>query len=298
MNLNCHSVGKTFETTPRLLLSLLATTTYLGQVDLMKEVLTMILRTVGPWTICRYLNFAIGDGLGPEEWIGQAREPTYGIEQVARRLHFEEDGEVADLTPARPWSARSSIDSDTKVEDDEQIVRDAGRNRRTSRPSPLSFGDSPSSTSQLEDDSAEDEEIGAHLPHFYGFASDKIGEACCCFLTRWGVDILHREMTFADIAKSGRQPPWRVFATGGLHAKFIRALLSSDQLFVKDEMDRYKAARKILELRRREWQEDSVGDLGVSNQNELDSEEEEEEDEVELEKVFTDGIYYTHMVCT
>lgn len=265
----------------------------------MKEVLTIILRTVGPWTLCRYLNFAIGEGIGEEEWRGQAKEPAWGLQRVARSFRIEEDGEGPADTRNRMRSARSSTDStgsSIKIEDDEQILRDAGRNRRASRPSPLSFGDSPSSNSVL-GESIEEEDIQSQLPHFYGFASDKIGEACCCFLTRWGLDILRRELKFGNPAETGKQPPWRVFASGGLHAKFIRALLSSDQLFVKDEMDRYKAARKVLDLRRREWEEDSAGDLGTSAQNELDSEGEEEEDEIEMEKVFTDGIYYTHMVC-
>lgn len=299
-NTNLRGDGRFYVTSPRLLLSLLATTIYLGQADLMKEVMTMILRTVGPWTINRYLSFAVGEGLGEVEWPTQADEPAYGMHRAARSCHVEEDEEDAAPNSRRPWSARSSTDStssNTKVEDDEQILRDAGRSRRTSRPSPLSFGDSPSSTSQLED-STEDDEIEAQLPHFYGFASDKIGEACCCFLTRWGLDILKREVAFDKSTETNAQPPWRVFAYGGLHAKFIRALLSSDQLFVRDEMDRYKAARKVLDLRRREWEEDASGDLGVSPQTELDSEDEEEEDEVELGKVFTDGIYYTHMVRT
>ena len=293
--------GHSFDTSPRFLLSLLATTTYLGQDELMKEVLTMILRTVCPFTLCRYINFAIGDGLGDEEWRGQTKEPAPGIKHVARRLHIEEEGQtVTAPAPGRFRSARSSTDStgsNIKIDDDEQIPRNSGGSRRTSRPSPLSFDDSHSSTGQIED-SVEDEELEAHMPHFYGFASDKIGEACCCFLTRWGLEILDREAKFPSPAMTGEEPPWRVFASGGLHAKFVRALLSSDQLFVKDEMTRYKAARKILDLRRRESQEDATGDLGLSVARiELDSEGgEEEEDEIELEKVFTDGIYYTHMV--
>lgn len=289
----------TYLASPRLLLSLLATTIYLGQVGLMKEVLTTILRTIGPATICRYLNFAIGDGVGEEEWDGQTDEPAQGLGNVAR--HFRSVATLAEggdddllgagLNPSRHGrSNRSSTDStgsNVKVEDDEIITRDSGR--RSSRPSPLSFGGSPSSAG------AETDGGDTHLPHFYGFASDKIGEACCCFLSRWGLDILDRESKL-PLPTEG-DVPWRVFASGGMHAKFVRALLSSDSLFVKNEMERYNAARKVLDLRRREWEEDCAGDLGVApGQAEMDSEEDWEEDEVELEKVFTDGIYYTHMV--
>jgi hypothetical protein len=92
-----------------------------------------------------------------------------------------------------------------------------------------------------------------------------------------------------------------VFGKGGLHAKFIRALLSSDSFFVESEMGRYKAARKVLELRRRAREDISAGDLGASPSSipigeGEDEDDEEWEDEEEMEKVFTDGIYYTHMV--
>lgn len=293
----------TYLATPRGLLSLLATTIYLGQVGLMKEVLTTILRTIGPATICRYLNFAIGDGIGEEEWDGQTEQSAQGLESVARRFRsvskteVEAGGELlgAGLDSTRHRrSNRSSTDStssDVKVEDDDIITRDAGR--KSSRPSPLSLGGSPNSATTEAEGEGLDQ---SHLPHFYGFASDKIGEACCCFLSRWGIDILHREVKL-PAEHPDDDVPWRVFASGGVHAKFVRALLSSDSLFVKNEMERYSAARKILDLRRREWEEDSGGDLGVAaSQTELDSEEDWEEDEVELEKVFTDGVYYTHMV--
>lgn len=284
--------------TPRLLLSLLATTNYLGQTGLMNEVLHTILRTIGPATLRRYLNFAIGDGIGEEEWDGQTGEAAHEIEHVARRFTLRPaDDDNVTGGDQRIRSARSSTDStgsNTKlvVEDDEEfIVRDS--NRRTSRPSPLSLGDT-----------SHDEDADNHegMPHFYGFPADKIGEACCCFLSRWGLDILNQEIKHDSSSNPNTQTPWRVFAAGGIHAKFLRALLSSDALFVKNEMERYQTARKVLDLRRRDWEGASAeaGDLGVAAPAHSDEssqgDEEWEEDEVELEKVFTDGIYYTHMV--
>jgi hypothetical protein len=271
-----------------MLLSLLATTIYLGHSSLLKEVLSLILRTIGPGTLGRYLNFAVGDGIGEEEWDGQTEEGAKGLEDVAKPLVPELRAHSDSHDGRKRRSARSSTDSTaSNVKSDEEELKSEGpvHGRRLSRPSPLSF-EPTSPLDSVDSDSA-------NLPHFYGFASDKIGEACCCYLTRWAGELLFQETKF----DSDREPPWRVFAHGGIHAKFLRALLSSDTLFVVHEIDRYKAARKILDLRRR-GKEDG-GDLGMSHmtiENDQDEDEDDWEDEEELEKVFTDGIYYTHMV--
>lgn len=280
--------------TPRLLLSLLATTIYLGHSSLLREVLSLILRTIGPGTIERYLSFAVGGGIGDEEWDGQTEEGARGLEDVAKPLAREMRHSSAGSSPRKGRRARNSTDSaiSTGKSDDEELKSEGpghglglGSGRRRSKPSPLSFEPSSPLDSHETDDEA--------LPHFYGFASDKIGEACCCFLTRWGTEILTQEAKLDE-----DDPPWRVFARGGIHAKFVRALLSSDSLFVRNEMDRYRAARKVLDLRRRGKEDE--GDLGMSQLSMATGSEEDDsdwEDEEELEKVFTDGIYYTHMVC-
>lgn len=279
---------RTHLTSPRLLLSLLATTIYLGHSALLREVLSLILRTIGPGTIGRYLSFAVGDGIGDEEWDGQTGEGARGLEDVAKPLVPELRVRSESHDGPKRRSARSSTDSTgSNVKGDEEELKSEGpgHGRRPSRPSPLSFDPSSSLDSHDSD--------SANLPHFYGFASDKIGEACCCYLTRWGGELLSQESKFDP----DQEPPWRVFAHGGIHAKFLRALLSADALFVVKEIDRYKAARKVLDLRRR-GKEDG-GDLGMSQMTIENSQEEDEddwEDEEELEKVFTDGIYYTHMV--
>jgi hypothetical protein len=273
--------------TPRFLLSLLATTIYLGHSSLLRQTLGLLLRTVTPVTISRYLSFAVGDGIGEEEYDGQTDECARGLEDVAIPLVADTEGG----TTRSKGRARTSTDSTAsassgRTDEEEQKSEGhtglaSGTTRRTSRPSPLSFDQEP----ELEDDT------DSLMPHFYGFSSDKLGEACCCFLSRWGVDILHQEIKFDESS------PWRVFASGGIHAKFIRALLSSDSFFVDSEMGRYRAARKVLDLRRR-GREDH-GDLGASPQSVMmgaEEDEEEWEDEEEMEKVFTDGIYYTHMV--
>lgn len=285
--------------TPRLLLSLLATTIYLGHSALLREVLSLVLRTIGPATIERYLSFAVGDGIGYEEWNGQTEEGARGLEDVAKSLVPGMRDESDTPSPRKARRARSSTDSATSMakSDDEELKSEGpghglglglGNGRRRSKPSPLSFEPS----SPLDSHDTEDEGDISALPHFYGFASDKIGEACCCFLARWITEILNEEATFDQ-----EEPSWRVFSRGGIHAKFLRALLSSDTLFVKNEMERYRAARKVLDLRRRGKEDE--GDLGMSHLSiagESEDDEDDWEDEEELEKVFTDGIYYTHMV--
>lgn len=152
-------------------------------------------------------------------------------------------------------------------------------------------------------------ETGSNLSFSYGSVSDKIGEACACWLARWGADMLALEQEAGGFSKkpvpytpvatlqraicrrstaSGwraplsdvndfphPQPPliWR---RGGLTATWIRALISSDLLFVKSERERYDLAKAVVELRRNE---------GIL-----------EEEEAEWAKVFTEGIYYANMV--
>lgn len=129
----------------------------------------------------------------------------------------------------------------------------------------------------------------------YGAVSDKIGEAAACWLARWGPDMLaHEEALMKEIPVSevGTRPsslPVRakgsavslpkvptVWRRGGLNPKWIRALVSSDALFVKGERERYDFAKSVVDLRR------ATG---------IDSEEEDE-----WTRMFSTGIYYLHMV--
>ena len=133
------------------------------------------------------------------------------------------------------------------------------------------------------------------MPHFYGFASNKLGEACTCWLGRWGVDILNIELSLPSL------PAVRIWTHRGLPASFVRAVLSADTFFVKDEMERYTFARKVLDLRRKGWEVEMEGQGDLSMSESIAETEGEgwdlwEEDEEELAKVFADGVYYTHMV--
>lgn len=138
-------------------------------------------------------------------------------------------------------------------------------------------------------------ESSSDMPHFYGFASNKLGEACTCWLGRWGVDILEIELTLSS------PPPVRIWAHRGLPASFVRAVLSADTFFIKNEMERYTIVRKVLDLRRKGWEVEMEGKGDLSTNESIAETEGEawqlwEEDEEELAKVFADGVYYTHMV--
>jgi len=242
----------------------------------MREVLALILRTVGPWTVMRYLDFAIGHGLGEEEWDGQTEAGARGLEELGRTMRVRRESEISDP-------------EDMKGGDENGKVGGPDLARAVSHSSTFTLRGTPrlgmTITSQHEDSTTPDDpEL---LPHFYGFASNEIGEACICYLSRWGMDLLVHEL-----ANPGSPP---IFGHRGLPARFVAALLGTDLFWVKDEMERYRAARKILDLRRRGWQEemDGRGDLSGG----VDEEDRDwEEDEVEMGKVFAEGIHYTHIV--
>ncbi|KAJ8473721.1 hypothetical protein ONZ51_g7701 [Trametes cubensis] len=94
--------------TPRFLLSLLATATFLSMPSVASQALSAILRTVGPHTVVRYLNFAIGRGIGPpdeavidSDQYEHEDSPAVGLEQVAELIQEEDasfDSSV-DVTP-------------------------------------------------------------------------------------------------------------------------------------------------------------------------------------------------------
>lgn len=249
----------------------------------------MVLRTVGPTTIGRYLSFATGGGIGEEEWPGQNADGAKGLEEVAQKIKVhEESEEEEDLD-----SAAAKLSSTTLSDDGAKIgdipYQDSPSDRST-----------PTITQALRASDggrrANEGFDASRLPHFYGFASNKIGEACMCWLTRWGVDLLNIESA-VNQANEGI----RIWSHRGLPATFLRAVLSADSFFVDNEMDRYRIARKVMDLRRKGWEEemDGRGDLSSIQESLAESEEgweEWEEDELELAKVFADGIYYTHMV--
>lgn len=250
--------------TPRFLLSLLATAIYLSIPSVAGQSLKHILTTVGPTTVIRYLNFAIGKGIGPEE--ANAPEAAAGLEHLAE-IPKPDASDVASISSR--LTSLPMEDDETRKEDPAEAVYD--------------------------EDSKEDPADERHF--IYGGVSDKVGEAAACWLTRWGYDMLTYEedecSTTAVISGSPLnklshnssstaafpqvlQPIPLIWRRGGLDARWARAILSSDLLFVRGERERYEMARAVLELRRQD---------GVDG-----------EEEKEFFELFENGIHLMHMV--
>ncbi|KAI0735694.1 hypothetical protein C8Q76DRAFT_288408 [Earliella scabrosa] len=326
--------------TPRFLLSLLATAVYLSIPSVASQALSAIVRTVGPHTAVRYLNFAIGRGIGPSHDLGTGNdgvdhesEAATGLEDVAELIKdddpsasYESIDVIADLLPQQEDNRAAPT------------VNSSGTLRREGSKHSHSFDGPPDSDTDSENDAGADSDAGkdadargrpeTHPPEpcaYYGAVSDKVGEAAACWLARWGVDILRHEqqaLASSEAEKSkdviwspgpreaqcagdrpGSAPPeipgsrfggkgkaaggksvvapilWR---RGGLGARWVRGILSSDAFFVRGEKERYEIARSVVEMRRAARDDDESG-------------ESEGEEEAEFEKLFREGIYYANV---
>ncbi|KAG6852517.1 hypothetical protein C0991_011264 [Blastosporella zonata] len=263
--------------TPRFLLSLLATAVYLSIPFLASQALSSILSTVGPHTVLKYLNFAIGSHIGLLDRDSGEPEAAVGLESVAHLIEYE----------------RSVLDTSS--------IRDESILEYHIKEDPA---DPRASTSSLTYDYSEDYEtegVTKSPSYHYGALSDKIGEACACWLARWGVDIFaieekrdvmasqkDRDAPFTrkrsktvpagptpDLEKQGEYHVPVIWSRGGLSAKWVSAVISADTFFIKGERERYDFTRRVVELRRKH---------GV-----VPSEEEE------WINLFNQGIYYANM---
>lgn len=260
--------------TPRFLVSLLATAIYLSIPSVASQALSLVLKTVGPTTVLQYLDFACGKSLCYSNPIPEEHQPAVGLENVAFIL---EDTDTPTATISiEGLKSQPSIDSDS------------------SEPS-TGDGDPPESSEVEADD---------HGPSYhYGAVSDKVGEACTCWLARWAVDTLEMEdqrlnvvesrlramsvssidkvktisLSSASTATLANVPkPPVIWGRGGLSARWVATLISADTLFVTNERERYNFARSVVELRRRD------GILG--------------DEELIWTELFEHGIHYSNMV--
>ncbi|CAG8575562.1 17070_t:CDS:2, partial [Acaulospora colombiana] len=136
----------------------------------------------------------------------------------------------------------------------------------------------------------------------YGVSSNRIGEACASFLAKWGYDLLvdeegqgyvqspspsiphssgdihrptmNRHSSFTTSWRLTSSPP-RIWSEG-LSPEWVRGIISSDEFFVKSELQRYDVAKRVVEMRRR---------LRGA----------QEAEEREWRQLFEDGIYYSHL---
>ena len=268
--------------TPRFLLSLLATSIYLSIPSVASQALSLVLKTVGPTTVIQYLNFSCGKTLSHLGDCEDDSKAAIGLENVAQLMNDEQSSHLSKSYPqstisTKEWTANHVEDDLTE-----------------------SYPTVESSSESSESESA----ISSRPASYYGSVSDKIGEACVCWLTRWAANVLQLETeeetriypnpdprtrskslssfdpkiaisaSFASSLKAFEFPT--IFRVGGLSAKWVSAIVSADTLFIKGEKQRYNFARTIVELRRRN---------GI-----LDHEERVWKD------MFENGIYYSNMV--
>lgn len=164
--------------TPEFLLSLLATSLYLEISSLASEAMEAILKTIGPRTVQIYLNFALGNSKVVDPDL-----PAVGLDGLAEDLKGN-DGALDVKSKFHLSTANDYV---------------------SGLYSPLSVG-SPSSTASLS--STSDESLLLSMSHtessgdvkpvvprkfYYGPVSDKIGEACACWLAKWGGDMFAEE---------------------------------------------------------------------------------------------------------
>lgn len=278
--------------TPRFLLSLLATSIYLSIPALASQALSSILKTLGPYTVLQYLDFALGRPVGPLDPSLGEPEAAVGLEAVARLIKDDD-------APAKSLSTTLESKSEDEFLDmtkEDPTVQDC-----------LSPASSDGSSLSCDDDGGHDThskvDPGRLEPSFhYGAISDRIGEAASSWLARWGRDILAYEdnpelgrydlggasrrrraqtLPSSDATRPGILDSERphipvIWRRGGLSAQWVRALVSSDSLFVKGERERYNFARSVVELRRKEGVQAS--------------------EEKEWNEMFERGIYYINMV--
>jgi len=282
--------------TPRFLLSLLSTAIYLSIPSIVSEALQRILASVGPCTVVRYLNYAIGRGIGGEdEGPGADPHAAVGLEHIGK-----------DLSP--------------QVDDAQSLSHSLHASSYATSRAASDYTHMPAAELELEAKLGEvhlreytDDDGGAfgRPAYFYGAIGNRIGEAAACFLARWGVDLFTTEEgglpsapAFAAAFPQGGTTTtaggvnihnntttngayarphqalvvsaWQIW-TRGLSARWVRGLISSDTFFVQGELKRYEFARRVVELRR--------------NLNGVIREEERE-----WRELFEEGIYYSNLV--
>jgi hypothetical protein len=266
--------------TPRFLLSLLSTAIYLSIPSVASDALRRILASVGPCTVVRYLDYAIGRGIGGEDEGSPEPHTAVGLEHIG-----------GDLSP--PSHAHSQAHSRL--------------------PSHSLHASASASASEHASDLELDAKLGEmHLheaddgAYFYGAVGNRIGEAAACFLARWGPDLFAAEeeegalspppafaapsprrgttATATAAAAAGADAHTTITTDGvpriwtrGLSARWVRGLVCSDEFFVQGEWKRYEFATRVVELRR------SL--KGVIR-----------EEEREWRRLFEEGIYYSSLV--
>jgi hypothetical protein len=295
---------------PRFLLSLIATALYLGIPTLAAQAVKDVLASVGPHTVLLYLRFALGAPLPlPSPTEPQA---AIGLEQVAQPYEsFCTAASTGLSTPSNPIHISAPPP---------EAITQALRELDFQKEEDLEYQKDISDASSVSESifSTTDSGLDGHRSFHYGAVSDRIGEAAACWLARWAPDMLAYEypsflrdpgqvssklidvdgpmvspaprrraatVTAAMMNKTIERQTENgnrisipiIWGRGGLQAKWVRALVTSDALFVRGERERYDFAVAVVEYRRK-------GGIDPA-------------EEKEWQKMFSESIYYSNMVC-
>ncbi|KAL5534663.1 hypothetical protein ACEPAG_1127 [Sanghuangporus baumii] len=199
--------------TPRFLLSLLASAIYLSIPSVVSQTIQLVLGSLGPRTVIRYLNFAIGKGIGEKsdedvdaatglEQLCQEIRPTAAsirsksLRSVASKRSKKSASAAPDIPIQSQQAQKASApetEDDLPSDDDDDDESDSG-----------SMTAAGQAQTQAQQDEAEAEaDVDSGLVFMYGAASNKIGEAAACWLCRWGVDMLAYEEAAEALDDSG-----------------------------------------------------------------------------------------------
>lgn len=250
-------------------MSLLATSIYLSVPSVTSQALSLILSSIGPYTIIRYLNFAIGKGIGSVD--GADLESAVGLEHVGKPVFSRP--ETRSSTPTTlpsdsfSFSSRDESHSSTvhKTSNIQLLPNGNGDTVTSGNPSNKRFVEIP--------------------PFNYGGIGDKVGESCACWLLRWGVDMLSFESLdhsspHSPILSPSEQAQTNfpsIWTKSGMSSSWACAVIASDDFFVKGEWERYELATRVIQLRCRQKSDFA-------------------EEEAEWTNLFANGIRYCHLV--
>lgn len=153
-----------------------------------------MLQSLGPHTVVRYLNFAIGKGIGPAD--DNETSVVRGLENICLQ-------DTARSTSVRSRASKASRTSHASRRSAKTPIRDIFVPEPNAPPVPVipatkeagadtNISTSSDSEFDSDDDLGEDDEDEGKV-FLYGNASNKIGEAAACWLCRWGTDMLAYE---------------------------------------------------------------------------------------------------------
>lgn len=158
--------------TPRFLLSLLVTATYLELTDIADSAMEMIIKSITPYTVTTYLKFALGHGI-------------VGYDQAERDQPCRGCEGISTLAPEVQVSAGTM-----------GAMHSEPRELSTSASTPNDGDDGDEGDDDDDDDDVDVirgtegegcQAISCQLPYYYGKLSSRIAEACACYLAKWGV---------------------------------------------------------------------------------------------------------------